>query len=412
MRVAVVAGPDPGHAFPALALCLKFLAAGDTPTLLTGVEWLDTARAAGVDAVELAGLDPTEGDNDADAGAKIHQRAARMAVLNAPQLREMDPDLVISDVLVRTAPGGVIPYDVLIACLGAAPIMAVPGAVTFGGPRDIPAIQELLAEIDAGSANSIAFAYGGGPAWPFPLAELALLTATHTRRRGLPAEVAFVTPESEPLSMLGPAASATTRELMTGLGITIHTDRYPVAFSGDRLSLVPHGELAADRCVSIPRLVGPGLPGLPQDDMGFIPIGRHAEVIGVNDVFAAGDATTFPLKHGGIASQEADAAAEVIAARAGAPITPQPFRPVVRGLLLAGRFGARMQTELSGGGGDPEPPEPVTLWSTPAKLYGRFIGPYLERHAGVRATADEPGDGTLEVDVEIDPAAQPLRPVG
>ncbi|MFN8130013.1 MAG: FAD-dependent oxidoreductase [Solirubrobacteraceae bacterium] len=314
--------------------------------------------------------------------------------------------------IVRTAPGGVIPYDVLIACLGAAPIMAVPGAVTFGGPRDIPAIQELLAEIDAGSANSIAFAYGGGPAWPFPLAELALLTATHARRRGLPAEVAFVTPESEPLSMLGPAASATTRELMTGLGITIHTDRYPVAFSGDRLSLVPHGELAADRCVSIPRLVGPGLPGLPQDDMGFIPIGRHAEVIGVNDVFAAGDATTFPLKHGGIASQEADAAAEVIAARAGAPITPQPFRPVVRGLLLAGRFGARMQTELSGAGGDPEPPEPVTLWSTPAKLYGRFIGPYLERHAGVRATADEPGDGTLEVDVEIDPAAQPLRPVG
>ena len=66
--------------------------------------------------------------------------------------------------IVRTAPGGVIPYDVLIACLGAAPIMAVPGAVTFGGPRDIPAIQELLAEIDAGSANSIAFAYGGGPA--------------------------------------------------------------------------------------------------------------------------------------------------------------------------------------------------------------------------------------------------------
>ena len=29
MRVAVVAGPDPGHAFPAIALCLKFLAAGD-----------------------------------------------------------------------------------------------------------------------------------------------------------------------------------------------------------------------------------------------------------------------------------------------------------------------------------------------------------------------------------------------
>jgi UDP:flavonoid glycosyltransferase YjiC (YdhE family) len=104
MRVAVVAGPDPGHSFPAIALCLRFLAAGDTPTLLTGVEWLDTARASGVDAVELLGLDPTALDDDRDAGAKIHQRAARMAVLNAPQLKAMAPDVVVSDVI--TACGG------------------------------------------------------------------------------------------------------------------------------------------------------------------------------------------------------------------------------------------------------------------------------------------------------------------
>lgn len=104
MRVAVVAGPDPGHAFPALALCLRFLAAGDAPTLLTGTEWLDTARSVGVDAVELVGLDPTESDDDEDAGAKIHQRAARMALLNAPVLRGLAPDLVVSDVI--TACGG------------------------------------------------------------------------------------------------------------------------------------------------------------------------------------------------------------------------------------------------------------------------------------------------------------------
>lgn len=104
MRVAVVAGPDPGHAFPAIALCLRLLASGDSPTLVTGTEWLDTASAAGVDAVELLGLDPTDADDDADAGAKIHQRAARMAVLNVPVLREMAPDLVVSDVI--TAAGG------------------------------------------------------------------------------------------------------------------------------------------------------------------------------------------------------------------------------------------------------------------------------------------------------------------
>jgi UDP:flavonoid glycosyltransferase YjiC (YdhE family) len=104
MRVAVVAGPDPGHAFPALALCLRFLAAGDSPTLLTGIEWMDTARSVGVHAVELVGLDPTDLDDDTDAGAKIHQRAARMAVLNVPVLRDLAPDVVISDVI--TACGG------------------------------------------------------------------------------------------------------------------------------------------------------------------------------------------------------------------------------------------------------------------------------------------------------------------
>ena len=104
MRVAVVAGPDPGHAFPAIALCLRLADAGDHPILLTGTEWLDTARAAGIEAVELVGLDVTEDDDDTDAGAKIHQRAARMAVLNVPVLRELTPDLIVSDVI--TACGG------------------------------------------------------------------------------------------------------------------------------------------------------------------------------------------------------------------------------------------------------------------------------------------------------------------
>ncbi len=104
MRVAVVAGPDPGHAFPALALCLRLAAAGEHPVLLTGTEWLDTARGAGIDAVELEGLDPEGGDDDTDAGAKIHQRAARMAVLNVPVLRKLAPDLIVSDVI--TACGG------------------------------------------------------------------------------------------------------------------------------------------------------------------------------------------------------------------------------------------------------------------------------------------------------------------
>ncbi|MBJ7400174.1 nucleotide disphospho-sugar-binding domain-containing protein [Mycolicibacterium sp.] len=99
MRVAVVAGPDAGHAFPAIALCLRLAAAGDDPVLVTGVGWFDTARCAGLEAVELLGLDPDDSDDDTDAGAKLHHRAARMAVLNLPSLRRLQPDLVVSDVI-------------------------------------------------------------------------------------------------------------------------------------------------------------------------------------------------------------------------------------------------------------------------------------------------------------------------
>ena len=85
-----------------------------------------------------------------------------------------------------------------------------------------------------------------------------------------------------------------------------------------------------------PACAGPFLPGLPHDAEGFIPTDLHGLVEGEHDVYAAGDATTCPIKQGGIATQQADAAAEAIAARAGADVEPAPFRPVLRGLLLTG----------------------------------------------------------------------------
>lgn len=104
MRVALVAGPEAGHVFPAIALGLRLQAAGDSPVVLTGSQRLETVRAAGIEAVELAGLEPDADDDDTDAGAKIHQRAARMAVINRPVIDGLRPDLVVSDVI--TACGG------------------------------------------------------------------------------------------------------------------------------------------------------------------------------------------------------------------------------------------------------------------------------------------------------------------
>ena len=99
MRVAVVAGPEAGHAFPAIALCLRLAKAGAEPVLLTGAAWIDTARCAGLEAVELLGLDTGDTDDDTDEGAKLHQRAGRIAMLNLPLMECLRPDLVVSGVI-------------------------------------------------------------------------------------------------------------------------------------------------------------------------------------------------------------------------------------------------------------------------------------------------------------------------
>lgn len=104
MRVAVVAGPEAGHAVPALALCRKLVAAGDHPVFFSDGRWLDVARDSGIEARKLGGLAPREFDDDTDSGSKIHGRAAHVSTALLPDLRAVAPDLVVSDVI--TVGGG------------------------------------------------------------------------------------------------------------------------------------------------------------------------------------------------------------------------------------------------------------------------------------------------------------------
>jgi sulfide:quinone oxidoreductase len=62
----------------------------------------------------------------------------------------------------------------------------------------------------------------------------------------------------------------------------------------------------------------------------FIDTDAHGRVARLDGVFAAGDAPSFPVKQGGLAAQQADAVAEMIAASVGVDIDPQPFRPILR----------------------------------------------------------------------------------
>jgi sulfide:quinone oxidoreductase len=305
--------------------------------------------------------------------------------------------------IVRTAAGDELSFDLLLLAPGAVPVAAVPGAISFRGPTEAAALRQLLEDAGAGIIDRITFAVPTGVTWPLPLYELALLTRSYLVDEGaVDVAVAIVTPEDAPLDLFGPTASEAIRELLESRGIELSSGTTPLAFADGALSTAPAGVLATDRVVALPRLEGPSLAGVLHDANGFIPTDDHGQVMDEIDVWAAGDATTVPLKQGGIAAQQADAAAEAIAARAGAALEPSPFRPVLRGLLLTGmapRF-LRAQAGARTSVIDTEP-----LWWPPAKIVGRYLAPFLAGHLGLsQILPDAARDSALQVEVELSPA--------
>ncbi len=307
--------------------------------------------------------------------------------------------------LVRTDRGEEVGYDALAIGIGARPTEALPGALTFAREADARPFRQLLEELGRESAANVVFAVPTGIVWTLPLYELALMTATLLERRGIyHVRLAVVTPEESALRVFGSTASSAVRALLDERSIEVHTGEYPLRIEDRTLIVTPEGAHPADRVVSLPRLEGPGVAGLPHDIRGFIPTDRHGRVEGVNDVYAAGDATTFPIKQGGLATQQADVVAEAIASRAGAPVTPEPFRPVLRGLLLTGRTPTHLSAELRGGVGETSRAEVEPLWWPPSKIAGRYIGPYLARLTA--AAQPEPGFG---IRIEVDDLEELIR---
>jgi sulfide:quinone oxidoreductase len=270
--------------------------------------------------------------------------------------------------------GNELPYDALLLAVGATPLPAVPGAITFSGSASVADVEKAL---DA--TARIAFVLPGGSSWALPVYELAILAATELRNRGHEPEITVVTPESEPLGIFGEEAGAAVRALLEERGIALRTNARAVAAADGVLALEDGSSVLADRVIALPRLVGPAVRGLPQDHDGFIPVDEHGRVRGVEAVYAAGDATTFALKQGGLAAQQADAAAEAIAADLGCAVRPSPLKPVLRGILLTGGEPLYLRARLSAEG-EPLATADVSrraLWSPPGKVAGRYLAPLL-----------------------------------
>ena len=310
---------------------------------------------------------------------------------------------------------GEISYDFLLVAVGAVPTPVVPGALTFRGPADTEKVRTLLEEIVAGAVRRVAFAVPWGAVWSLPLYELALMTAAHLGAHQIQGvELILVTPEDAPLQLFGRVGSGAVGDLLDERGITLVTGSHPAEFVDGTLRLVPASELEVDRVVALPRLRGARLDGLPQTLDGFIPIDAYGRVRGLADVYAAGDITNFPLKQGGIATQLADAAAEAIALAVGADLRPEPFRPVLRGLLLTGSQPRYLRHEIGSDAGQADAASPDPLWWPPAKIVGRHLAPFLATFAGVEnppEPAATPGTVPIEVELaarELDRLAAPL----
>jgi sulfide:quinone oxidoreductase len=300
--------------------------------------------------------------------------AAAGARYRCDSIASIDPEARLA----VTHDGESIPYGDLIVCPGTKLLWPVPGAITFWGIADEGDVGRVMGEIRGGTTRRVAFTMPSAEGWALPLYELALLCRTELDQAGDDAELTVVTPEDAPLQIFGRGVAEGMAELLAERRIEIRTGTHPVRFEDGFLETVPAGPLPFDRVVSLPKLEGRRIIGVPKDAEGFIRIDSHCKVLGCDHVYAAGDVTSFPVKQGGLATQQADVVAEAIAARLGAGVKPAEFDPILRGVLWTGTESRYLQGWLAGGHGETSTITEAPPWGADqGKIVGRHLTGFL-----------------------------------
>jgi sulfide:quinone oxidoreductase len=320
---------------------------------VAGLEALTALRALADRRVELTLVTPAhefvyrpvEVDEPFTVG-----RSRRIPIARAA--RELGADYVSGTVesvnpdekLVHASGHEAVKYDALVLALGAKPVPSVAGAITWNDQSDAEILGGLLRDFEQGYGRRMAVVIPPGPVWPLRGYELALFITLQARGMSVDIETTIVTPEQSPLALLTPRASQRVAAELERARIDVvsATGVHVEPGHPNTVLLDPGGRrLEADRVVALPALCGHPIPGIPARADGFMDVDEHCRVPGLDGVWAVGDSTTFPLKAGGFAAEQADVAAEDIAAAAGAAVEPHTFDPVQRDDLAglpAGRF--------------------------------------------------------------------------
>lgn len=282
---------------------------------------------------------------------------------------------------VVTTDGDQLGYDHLVLAVGArggrgwqSDEVLTFGATGGGACNSYPV---LLHQLRIQQIKHIAFVRPSGASWPTPMYDLALLTAAFCAAHDLrEVELALLTPEHRPLAIFGASVSATIRLALDEAGVTLHTDSTALSCGRGWLATSPGRAMRVDRVVTQPRLIGPRLRGLPCGPDGFIVIEPSGHVAGVDDVYAAGDATDSPIKHCDLAAEQADAVAATLALSAVCGAGQGSLTSV------GDRASADVQPHR-----DPRPPardatSRLQRWSAPDVLGVRHLAPYRHGPCG------------------------------
>ncbi len=315
----------------------------------------------------------------------------------APIVRDAGAELIVDELawvdpgrrVLHTKADAEIEYDALVLAIGARANPRYTHALTIDDRHLDETLHGLLQDLEGGYIKRLAFVSPGRMAWPLPLYELAMMTSARAYDSNVELETTIVTPEETPLAIFGTHASEAVATRLERARIKVITSAYAeVPRTGEVVVRPGDLHLSVDRVIALPELYGPSLRGIPLSEHGFIRVTPHGQVLDVEGVYAAGDATDFAVKHGGVASQQADAAAESIAALAGAPVTPEPFHPVIRGMLLTDEEPIYLSARITGGQGFSSEVSDTPIWSPASKLASRYLSPYLELQE--RETAASP----------------------
>jgi sulfide:quinone oxidoreductase len=284
----------------------------------------------------------------------------------------------------HTAADEAIGYDALILALGARLTRRYEHALLIDD-RDLDeTMHGLIQDVEGGYVHKLAFVAPGRMAWPLPLYELALMTAGRAYDMGIELQTTIITPEDAPLAIFGAKASNEVAALLAGANIETINSAYVEVPSSREVVISPGDRhLQVDRVVSLPELFGPQIRGIPLGEHGFIQVDPYCKVPNVEHIYAAGDVTDFPIKQGGIGAQQADTAAESIAALAGAPVIPERFNPVIHGMLLTNEEPKFLTAKITGGHGFSSQITSTPTPSSPSKISAKYLAPYLRAHEPV-----------------------------